>query len=199
MTPRPSLQPSTEPAENSYSSAETLSTQPRGPSLVVVSENQNLMDEDHEVATPNLLLQSLSPPNVTLSSRAEPSPDFGLSSLSITTTQPSDSGLNVHSRRVSDLSVLSVDDSQAEPYDVRDEITPPAPFLSPGFQDTLKKGVEIAKAAATAIEAVQGFLEPGRHGERLFADARRLSNFRCSNTRTIAFLGDSGEGKGRLN
>jgi hypothetical protein len=77
---------------------------------------------------------------------------------------------------------------------VRDEEAPLEPFFSSVFQTALQHGLGIAKNVDNAIEKLVGSSEPSSDLERLFKDARRLGTFQSSDTRTIAVLGDSGEG-----
>jgi len=77
---------------------------------------------------------------------------------------------------------------------VRDEEAPLEPFFTPVFQTALKTGLNIANKVVSAIEKLVGSSEPSSDLERLFKDATRLGTFQSSDTRTIAVLGDSGEG-----
>jgi hypothetical protein len=97
-------------------------------------------------------------------------------------------------RSVSDVSDVSDNNDNTTPYDVRDEEAPLEPFFTSVFQTALQNGLGIAKEVDTAIEKLVGSSEPSSDLERLFKDARRLGTFQSSDTRTIAVLGDSGEG-----
>jgi hypothetical protein len=123
------------------------------------------------------------------------SPSQSVPSLSF--TQPSDSSPTpeLDSRRISDVSILSEGSDTPIPYDVRDERAPTEPFFTPSFQAALQKGLGIAKSAAAALEKFGSSSEPGGDLNRLLKDAKDLSTFHSSDTRTIAVLGDSGEGK----
>ena len=98
---------------------------------------------------------------------------------------------------ISDLSIGENHRSRA-PYDVSTETEPDATFFNPEFQDYLRQGLEIAGEAAISLnrcihaEAHQPDLN------RLLEDADEIKSFNCSKTRTIAILGDSGEGKSSL-
>lgn len=83
-------------------------------------------------------------------------------------------------------------------YDVRDEEAPLEPFFTPVFQTALRTGLGIANKVVHAIEKLVGSSVPSSDLERLVTDARRLETFQSSDTRTIAVLGDSGEGNYRL-
>jgi len=107
----------------------------------------------------------------------------------------SPSSLNVlRPRSVSDVSDVSENNDNTEPYDVQDEEAPLEPFFTSSFQTALKSGLGIASKLDTAIEKLVGSSEPSSDLERLLKDARRLGTFQSSDTRTIAVLGDSGEG-----
>lgn len=98
-----------------------------------------------------------------------------------------------NNRRISDVSTISVDE-RAPPYDVRDEQPPTnAVFFNPQFQTQLTRGIHIAESLACDL----GHCRPksGSNVRRLLDDARRLSNFQTQDTRIVALLGDSGEGK----
>ncbi len=97
-------------------------------------------------------------------------------------------------RSVSDISDVSDNNDNTEPYDVQDEEAPLEPFFTSSFQTALKNGLGIASKLDTAIEKLVGSSEPSSDLERLLKDARRLGTFQSSDTRTIAVLGDSGEG-----
>jgi len=79
-------------------------------------------------------------------------------------------------------------------YDVRDEQPPTHPLFSAAFQRALKNGASTAKKAANLIETLNA---PGTSDDtlaRLQREARSLSSLDGAETRTIAVLGDSGEG-----
>ena len=100
-------------------------------------------------------------------------------------------------RRLSDASAVSASGSAA-PYDVNREQVPEEPFFNPRFQATLTKGIDLAQRVADTL--VWDHLESERDPNltRLWNDAKRLSNFQTSDTRTVAVLGDSGEGDSPL-
>ncbi|KAE9366257.1 hypothetical protein N431DRAFT_419424 [Stipitochalara longipes BDJ] len=101
-------------------------------------------------------------------------------------------------RSVSDVSDVSDNNDNTAPYDVRDEEAPLEPFFTSSFQAALQNGLGIASKLDAAIEKLIGSSKPSSDLERLFNDARRLGTFQSSDTRTIAVLGDSGEGKSSL-
>ncbi|KAH8703638.1 hypothetical protein BGW36DRAFT_287095 [Talaromyces proteolyticus] len=104
-------------------------------------------------------------------------------------------------RAESDVSVYSeLSDSgiSTTSYDVRDEETPIGPFFTAQFQNALQQGLNVSKSAMTAIEEFRGSIEPESNLGKLLRDARSLSTFHSADTRTIAILGNSGEGKSSL-
>ncbi|KAI1057394.1 hypothetical protein LB507_011543 [Fusarium sp. FIESC RH6] len=82
----------------------------------------------------------------------------------------------------------------ATPYDAAAEAAPPHPLFSATFQDALKQGPEIAQEAVRAIQTLRTSINDNKL-VKLLADAMALRRFRGTDTRTIAVLGDSGEGK----
>jgi hypothetical protein len=100
-----------------------------------------------------------------------------------------------HSRRVSDISAVSEDNDTLVSYDVREENTPPEPFFTPAFQTALQHGLDIAKSTVAALEKVGDSSKFRGDLKRLLRDSKDLSTFQSSDTRTIAVLGDTGEGK----
>ncbi|RDW87518.1 hypothetical protein BP5796_03212 [Coleophoma crateriformis] len=105
---------------------------------------------------------------------------------------------HLRSRSISDVSILSNKNDALSPYDVRDEEAPLKPFFTPVFQSALQDGLRIAKKAVTAIEKVVESSDATDYLEGLLGDARKFSTFHTSDTRTIAVLGDSGQGKSSL-
>lgn len=126
--------------------------------------------------------------SVTSPSRSAPSFSF---------TQPSElnPSPSPHSRRVSDISAVSQGNDTLVSYDVREENTPPEPFFTPAFQTALQHGLDIAKCTDAAIEKVGDSSKFRGDLKRLLKDSKDLSTFQSSDTRTIAVLGDTGEGK----
>ncbi|OBT96981.1 hypothetical protein VE01_05489 [Pseudogymnoascus verrucosus] len=113
-------------------------------------------------------------------------------------TSPS---LYPHQRSVSvssSISDVSYYNDPTSPYDVGSEEPPLEPFFASPFQTALQKGLDIAKDAADAMETAGQSLVAGGDLQRLINDAKELSTFKSSETRTIAVLGDSGEGKSSL-
>lgn len=103
-----------------------------------------------------------------------------------------------HERSVSvtsSISDISHYSDFTSPYDVGTEEAPLEPFFAPAFQTALKRGLDIAKDAADAMETAGQSLVEGADLQRLINDAKGLSTFKSSDIRIIAVLGDSGEGK----
>ncbi|QKD53759.2 uncharacterized protein FOBCDRAFT_260326 [Fusarium oxysporum Fo47] len=86
------------------------------------------------------------------------------------------------------------------PYDTRTELAFSHALFTSVFQDALKEGPNIAQKAVKAIEKMQagnpGILDSDV--SKFLDDAKDLQQFQGSDTRTIAVLGDSGEGKSSL-
>ncbi len=100
-------------------------------------------------------------------------------------------------RSISDASDVSDNNEHSDSigsYDVRDEEAPLEPFFTSVFQTALRNGLVIANKVVSAIENLASSSEPSSDLERLSKDARNLGTFESSDTRTIAVLGDSGEG-----
>lgn len=172
-------------------------------SLHDVTPRQSLETEDTK-----LLTFQESPMGMVRSTISEDQPDSTaitpydssslVSPLSLTqTSHLSPSPVGLRQRSISDASDVSdnndSNDSMAT-YDVRDEQAPLEPFFTPGFQAALKNGLGIANKVVSAIEKLIGSSEPSRDLQRLLQDARKLETYESSDTRTIAVLGDSGEG-----
>ncbi|KAH6678502.1 hypothetical protein B0J14DRAFT_582898 [Halenospora varia] len=209
ITPRPSPEPEETPLPSTqdsstgsnYSSLPILSTPDHA-----ISQPLHTMYSDEKIAIPsadNSLDRSVplivedhsetkaSTPHASLSRPATP--------LSLTQVSDLSLSLGVQRRRsVSDASDVSDNNYSTGPYDVRDEEAPLEPFFTSAFQTALQNGLGIANKVVTAIEELVGPSEPSSDLERLLKDARRLGTFRSSDTRTIAVLGDSGEGKSSL-
>jgi hypothetical protein len=76
---------------------------------------------------------------------------------------------------------------------VRDEPGPEGQFYTAKFQLALKNGIVIAQEAHQALETVYG-LQQKPVIQDLKTMAESLTVYRNSQTKTIAVLGDSGEG-----
>ncbi|KAH6623816.1 hypothetical protein F5144DRAFT_584407 [Chaetomium tenue] len=133
--------------------------------------------------------------NVTPLPSREPSPQPAESSAVVLRARPP------HQSRVSDVSNLSILSGEGEsppPYDVRSEVAPAHEFFTAQFQSTLREGLEIAKETLRELKKLDGHFPGDADLKRLLDDAYRLSAFEGSDTKTIAVLGDSGEGKSSL-
>jgi hypothetical protein len=86
------------------------------------------------------------------------------------------------------------------PYDARAEAAPPHALFTATFQVALKQGSDIAQKAVRAIEKIQAgtSVEVDSEVDKFLGDAKSLQRFQGTDTRTIAVLGDSGEGKKSL-
>ena len=99
--------------------------------------------------------------------------------------------------RASGISIVSDLDegTSATPYDVRNESAPAHRFFTPEFQSALRAGAGIARDTLAELERLGGLVRGERELEKLLDDAVRLCSFQGSDTKTIAVLGDSGEGR----
>ncbi|EAQ83066.1 hypothetical protein CHGG_10884 [Chaetomium globosum CBS 148.51] len=133
--------------------------------------------------------------NVTPLPSREPSPQPAESSAVVLRAPPP------HQSRVSDVSSLSLLSGEGEsppPYDVRSEVAPAHEFFTAQFQSTLREGLEIAKDTLRELKKLDGHFPGDPDLKKLLNDAYQLSAFEGSDTKTIAVLGDSGEGKSSL-
>ncbi|KAK7224376.1 hypothetical protein V2G26_012379 [Clonostachys chloroleuca] len=85
----------------------------------------------------------------------------------------------------------------ATSYDVRSESAPSHPFFSELFQSQIQAGRAISQQITELFED-SSFWSEHSSVTKLVGDARRLSAFHVTDTRTIAVMGDSGEGKSSL-
>lgn len=159
--------------------------------IAVISEN-----EDLGLPIPVLLNES-SPSAEDGPSTPPPTRPHLLSQMFELGSSPS---LHPHSHGRSVSATSSISDTSyysdpTSPYDVGSEEPPQEPFFAPPFQAALQRGLDIAKDAVDAMEAAGKSLVAGGDFQRLIKDAKELSAFKSSETRTIAVLGDSGEGK----
>ncbi|KAK4235702.1 hypothetical protein C8A03DRAFT_46215 [Achaetomium macrosporum] len=100
----------------------------------------------------------------------------------------------------SDVSIVSGLDEEysVAPYDVRNEKGPEHRFFTAEFQSTLQAGLGIAGDTLALLEGLDGVMQGDRDLEKLLGDAKKLCAFHGTDTKTIAVLGDSGEGKSSL-
>lgn len=85
----------------------------------------------------------------------------------------------------------------SEPYDINNEPAPKETFYSPDFQTALKDGVKVACDAAAGLTQLRANID-NEALKKLRENARMLRNYRSLGRRTIAVLGDSGQGKSSL-
>lgn len=123
----------------------------------------------------------------------EPSPQPGESAAVVLRPRPR------HQSRASDVSVFSDEAESPPPYDVRSEGAPAHEFFTARFQSTLREGLEIAKDTLKVLEKLDSHVRDDADLKKLLNDAYQLSAFEGSDTKTIAVLGDSGEGMYVLN
>ena len=183
------------PSSSSWPNLSTAEQELPQPLHTFYSDEKVVIDSVHDLPEPEDPFSSAFSTNLTASeSVASPSRFI----LSLSSTQPSElsSSPSPHSRRVSDISTVSENSDPLVPYDVRDENTPLEPFFTPAFQTALQHGLDIAKSTVAAIERVGDSSTLCGDLKRLLKDSKDLSTFQSSDTRTIAVLGDSGQGKG---
>lgn len=151
--------------------------------------------------------EPFTPPSISPSQWGTPGSLDGLTTFSsnFTFTANSTASLSDLASNVEHLSLsaqhLNLSPSPANPlpnpapYDIQDEGAPPHHFFKHSFQNALRDAVGIAKELASLIEDLQGTEAPYYDAlTRLLEDARSLGAFTGSETRTIAVLGDSGQG-----
>jgi hypothetical protein len=192
ITPRPSPEPekiplSSLPNSSNYSLFSNSSTADQ-----TISQPLHTLYSDEKIAA------DLPEPDIPTiveahSDIADARPATPVSLSQISELSPG-SGLR-RERSISDLSTVSDNMENQEPYDVRDEEAPLEPFFTPAFQKSLQDGMGIANKVVTAIEKMADGSKQSGDLKRLLEDARKLGTFQSTDTRTIAVLGDSGEGK----
>ncbi|KFH46600.1 hypothetical protein ACRE_024930 [Hapsidospora chrysogenum ATCC 11550] len=106
------------------------------------------------------------------SSETQPTLDIQMSSLSLT-TDPTEAA--------------------PKPYDIQDEPGPARVFFTSKFQSDLQSGLGIAREVVAAVEDLGDLNDLDPTGQKLLTEARGMTTFHGSDTRTIAVLGDSGE------
>jgi hypothetical protein len=85
-------------------------------------------------------------------------------------------------------------EDHAGPYDVRSETAPAHRFFTAEFQSALQDGLAIARDTLPQLERLAKLVETDDGLEKLLGEAKELRAFHGSDTKTIAVLGDSGEG-----
>lgn len=84
------------------------------------------------------------------------------------------------------------------PYNIHNEERPPHSFFTDAFQTALNNGLGIAKGIADMIQGMPDFIGRNPVLQGLLKQAESLEQFIGTDTRTVAVLGDSGEGKCRI-
>jgi len=200
VTPRPSPEPEETasfrsaqalPVVSAPSSSPTLPAQEDRYLQPLRSGERNALDRSCDTLEP---VNSSETSSDLTTSRGLGSASRSTPSLSVTLASEFRPSPSTHSHRISDISIISETDSDAASYDVRDEETPPEPYFTSAFQSAIQKGLDIAKSVAAAMEKVASTLDPDGDLERLLNNAKTLSVFHSSDTRTVAILGDSGQG-----
>lgn len=89
----------------------------------------------------------------------------------------------------------------SQPYDPAQELVPEHVFYSAGFRAKLESGLDLAGRAVSCIEQALARMPATDTAElqRHLTEAKYLRDFRPAATRTLAFLGDSGQGKRLIN
>jgi hypothetical protein len=205
VTPRPSPEPEDNPVSSSQDSPTRLnnSSLPNISTTVhEISQPLHTLYSDEKIAIPSAddpaerripqIVEDHSDVAAGTPHTSSSRPAIPLSLNQASDLNPSPSGSR--QRSISDASIVSDNNDSPNPYDVRDEEAPLEPFFTSAFQTTLQNGLGIANKIVTAIESLVDSSEPSGDLERLFKDAKRLRTFQSSDTRTIAVLGDSGEG-----
>lgn len=84
------------------------------------------------------------------------------------------------------------------PYNIHNEERPPHSFFTDAFQTALNNGLGIAKGIADMIQGMPDFIGRNPVLQGLLKQAESLEQFIGTDTRTVAVLGDSGEGMCRI-
>jgi hypothetical protein len=94
----------------------------------------------------------------------------------------------------SPASIVTSEDNASRPYNINDEPAPNEPFYSPQFQSMLQEGIKIAGDVTDGLIELRSFAS-NQGLSNLQENAETLKNYQNSGTRTIAVLGDSGQGE----
>ena len=112
-----------------------------------------------------------------------------------------------HQRSASNISAASSTKAAPEssdrgqaPNDIGDKEVPTQPFFTAPFQTALKHGQDIVKSSEALVQDIINIIDDGSNSfpKKLANGAQVPSAFSKSQSRTIAVLGDSGEGKSSL-
>lgn len=124
-------------------------------------------------------------PAVAATSPSRPAPSSGI--VARVPTQPHQSAVP---ETQPDIPVTS------QPYDPAQELVHEHVFYSAGFREKLESGLDLAGRAVSCIEQALARMPATDTAElqRHLKEAKSLRDFRPAATRTLAFLGDSGQG-----
>jgi hypothetical protein len=94
----------------------------------------------------------------------------------------------------SDSTDMDIDRAIETPHDAPTESLPKKPFHTEKLQNSLKVGVSIAEKSLSILEQI---FQMDDHStiQELQKRAKDLSTYHMTESQTIAFLGDSGEGR----
>lgn len=123
-----------------------------------------------------------------------PSPEASIQTLESSTVVPVRPRPRNRTLDVSFISDLEEREIAAS-YDVRNETAPAHRFFTVEFQSTLQAGLGIARDMLTELEGLDGLVQSDSNLQKFLEDANALCAFQGSDTKTIAVLGDSGEGR----
>ncbi|KAG9255485.1 uncharacterized protein F5Z01DRAFT_56619 [Emericellopsis atlantica] len=141
----------------------------------------------------------LSPPRLSLNNQSSPSiSEINNRTRSLSLAEPRTETADALSTSLLPPSHSIVNSGDhPEAYDPRVEPGPTHEYFTIDFQQRLREGASIAKETVAAIEKVESAMKLDDEAGELLKQARELSAMRSDVTRTIAILGDSGEGQSR--
>ncbi|KAL9618671.1 MAG: hypothetical protein Q9160_006638 [Pyrenula sp. 1 TL-2023] len=87
--------------------------------------------------------------------------------------------------------------SEPAAYDIHGENRPEQPFYHAAFQSIFGKSIRIARETAQIVNNAEASTH-GRGMQQLASDAKLLGEYSNKNARSIAVLGDSGDGKSSM-
>ncbi|KAJ3573527.1 hypothetical protein NPX13_g4668 [Xylaria arbuscula] len=88
--------------------------------------------------------------------------------------------------------------TRPERHNVRDEVPPNDRFNQPAFQKSMRDTKEILIRLVGVLGSGAVRNEPDSAMQRIYTQARALSQFECPSRRTVGVVGDSGAGKSSL-
>ncbi|KAH7316951.1 hypothetical protein B0I35DRAFT_434291 [Stachybotrys elegans] len=186
-TPLPSPLPSREPSPQPSTSIERSH-------LTSASIPPKTLSGPSSIYTSAALLHPSSPLSPTPTPRAR-----ALSTVSSQVSTP-EKAIQSPSATSTDAPLGEQPLASVTPYDAKEELAPAHALFTTAFQDALKNGSSIANDTVIAIEklAAGGWAGSTADVKKYLTDAKSFTAFRSTDTRTIAVLGDSGEGKSSL-